>query len=94
MGARVYDPYTGTFTQPDPIQGADASNYGYANGDPVNETDLTGQAAGAVALDAGGGAETGAVLRDRSFPSATIKAARAPKSRQAVSCSPRAASRT
>jgi hypothetical protein len=43
MGARVYDPYTGTFTQPDPIQRADASNYGYADGDPVNETDLDGQ---------------------------------------------------
>jgi hypothetical protein len=43
MGARVYDPYTGTFTQPDPIPGADASHYGYANGDPVNEIDLTGE---------------------------------------------------
>jgi hypothetical protein len=42
MGARVYDPYTGTFTQPDPIAGADANSYGYANGDPVNETDLSG----------------------------------------------------
>jgi hypothetical protein len=43
MGARVYDPYTGTFTQPDPIPGADANSYGYADGDPVNETDLTGR---------------------------------------------------
>jgi uncharacterized protein RhaS with RHS repeats len=42
MGARVYDPYTGTFTQPDPIQGADANSYGYTAGDPVNETDTTG----------------------------------------------------
>jgi RHS repeat-associated protein len=43
MGARVYDPYTGTFLQPDPIPGADANNYGYTDGDPVNETDLTGE---------------------------------------------------
>jgi uncharacterized protein RhaS with RHS repeats len=42
MGARVYDPYTGTFTQPDPIQGGGANAYGYTDGDPVNETDLTG----------------------------------------------------
>jgi hypothetical protein len=60
--AGVSDPYTGTFLQTDPIPGADANAYGYTDGDPVNETDLTGQAAGAVALDAGGGAETGAVL--------------------------------
>jgi hypothetical protein len=43
MGARVYDPDTGTFLQTDPIPGADANAYGYANGDPVNETDLTGK---------------------------------------------------
>ena len=42
MGARVYDPYTGTFTQPDPIQGGGATAYGYTDGDPVNETDLSG----------------------------------------------------
>ena len=42
MGARVYDPYTGTFTQPDPIQGGGANAYGYTDGDPVNETDLSG----------------------------------------------------
>jgi uncharacterized protein RhaS with RHS repeats len=42
MGARVYDPYTGTFTQPDPIQGSGANAYGYTDGDPVNETDLSG----------------------------------------------------
>jgi hypothetical protein len=45
MGARVYNPYTGTFTQPDPIQGGGANAYGYTDGDPVNETDLTGDAA-------------------------------------------------
>jgi len=43
MGARVYDPYTGTFLQTDPIPGADANAYGYTDGDPVNETDLTGK---------------------------------------------------
>jgi hypothetical protein len=43
MGARVYDPYTGTFTQPDPVQGGGANAYGYTNGDPVNETDLDGR---------------------------------------------------
>jgi RHS repeat-associated protein len=43
MGARVYDPYTGTFTQPDPILGGGANAYGYANGDPVNHTDLSGK---------------------------------------------------
>jgi uncharacterized protein RhaS with RHS repeats len=42
MGARVYEPYTGTFTQPDPIQGGGANAYAYTNGDPVNELDLTG----------------------------------------------------
>jgi hypothetical protein len=42
MGARVYDPYTGTFLQTDPIPGADANAYGYTDGDPVNETDLSG----------------------------------------------------
>jgi hypothetical protein len=44
MGARVYDPYTGTFTQPDPIQGGGANAYGYTDGDPVNGTDLSGDA--------------------------------------------------
>jgi hypothetical protein len=43
MGARVYDPWTGTFTQPDPVKGGGANAYGYTNGDPVNETDLGGR---------------------------------------------------
>ena len=43
MGARVYNPYTGTFAEPDPIEHGGASAYGYANGDPVNNTDLTGK---------------------------------------------------
>jgi RHS repeat-associated protein len=36
MGARVYDPYTGTFTQPDPIQGGGANAYGYTDGERVS----------------------------------------------------------
>jgi hypothetical protein len=48
MGARVYDPYTGTFTQPDPIKGGGANAYGYTDGDPVNETDLSGDSASAA----------------------------------------------
>ena len=42
MGARVYDPYTGTFTQPDPIFHGSANAYGYTDGDPVSEVDLAG----------------------------------------------------
>jgi hypothetical protein len=42
MGARVYDPDTGTFLQTDPDPGADPNAYGYTAGDPVNETDLSG----------------------------------------------------
>jgi hypothetical protein len=56
MGARVYDPYTGTFLQTDPIPGADANAYGYTDGDPVNETDPTGQDAAAVGAAEGAGA--------------------------------------
>jgi hypothetical protein len=46
MGARAYNHYTGTCTQPDPIPGADANAYGYANGDPVNEPILVAIRAG------------------------------------------------
>jgi RHS repeat-associated protein len=42
MGARVYNPYTGTFLQPDPVFHGGATAYGYTNGDPVNATDLSG----------------------------------------------------
>lgn len=56
MGARVYDPYTGTFLQTDPIPGADANAYGYTDGDPINEVDLTGQDAAAVGAAEGAGA--------------------------------------
>jgi uncharacterized protein RhaS with RHS repeats len=41
MGARVYDPYTGTFLQPDPLRQG-PTPYGYTDGDPVNKVDLSG----------------------------------------------------
>jgi uncharacterized protein RhaS with RHS repeats len=43
MGARVYNPYTGTFLQTDPVQGGGPNAYGYTAGDPVNQTDLSGK---------------------------------------------------
>ncbi|MFJ6793996.1 DNRLRE domain-containing protein [Streptomyces sp. NPDC091268] len=42
MGARLYDPATGTFLQDDPVQGGGASAYGYCSADPVNCTDTAG----------------------------------------------------
>jgi RHS repeat-associated protein len=44
MGERVYNPTTGRFLQPDPVLGGSANNYDYVNGDPVNNTDIGGQA--------------------------------------------------
>lgn len=41
MGARIYNPRTGTFISPDPVRGGNATPYGYVL-DPINETDLTG----------------------------------------------------
>jgi hypothetical protein len=43
MGARVYDPYSGTFLQTD-LLSQGPTPYGYTAGDPVNETDLSGKA--------------------------------------------------
>jgi RHS repeat-associated protein len=43
MGARSYVPQLGRFLQTDPIPGGGSNPYAYTNGDPVNETDLTGQ---------------------------------------------------
>jgi RHS repeat-associated protein len=42
MGARSYVPQVGRFLQPDPMAGGSANAYAYTNGNPVNETDLTG----------------------------------------------------
>jgi RHS repeat-associated protein len=42
MGARSYVPQIGRFLQPDPIPGGSTNAYAYTNGNPVNETDLTG----------------------------------------------------
>lgn len=42
MGARLYNPATGTFTSLDPVLGGNDTNYGYPN-DPINTTDITGQ---------------------------------------------------
>jgi RHS repeat-associated protein len=43
MGARSYIPQLGRFLQPDPQPGGSADAYAYTHGNPVNETDLSGQ---------------------------------------------------
>ena len=43
MGARSYVPSLGRFLTPDPIQGGSANPYDYANQDPVNQFDLSGE---------------------------------------------------
>ncbi|MFM2024323.1 MAG: hypothetical protein RLZZ56_336 [Actinomycetota bacterium] len=45
MGARGYNPITGQFLSPDPIQGGNETPYNYPN-DPINKTDLTGEMEG------------------------------------------------
>jgi hypothetical protein len=66
MGARGYNPITGQFLSPDPIQGGNETPYNYPN-DPINMADISGHwgmlaswafgalfSAGAVALAAAG----------------------------------------
>jgi RHS repeat-associated protein len=43
MGARAYVPQIGRFEQTDPIPGGSSNPYGYTDGNPVDETDLTGE---------------------------------------------------
>jgi hypothetical protein len=59
MGARVYDPDTGTFLQTDPILHGGAGAYGYTDGDPVDETDLAGTEATCAEWSASDGKAAG-----------------------------------
>lgn len=43
MGVRSYVPELGRFLSPDPVKGGSANAYEYAAGDPVNNSDLTGE---------------------------------------------------
>ncbi len=45
MGVRSYVPALGRFLSPDPVKGGSANAYDYANQDPVNNFDFTGEAA-------------------------------------------------
>jgi RHS repeat-associated protein len=44
MGARLYDPQLGRFLQVDPVEGGSSNDYDYVSGDPVNGSDLGGNA--------------------------------------------------
>jgi RHS repeat-associated protein len=43
MGARTYVPQLGRFLQTDPVSGGSANSYSYVFGDPVGESDLSGE---------------------------------------------------
>jgi RHS repeat-associated protein len=44
MGARPYDPVLGRFLSVDPVAGGCSNSYNYGYGDPMNSSDLDGQA--------------------------------------------------
>jgi RHS repeat-associated protein len=46
MGVRLYLPTTGMFLQPDPVFGGGTTPYSFADGDPVNNSDLSGRFTG------------------------------------------------
>lgn len=43
MGVRSYVPEVGRFLSSDPVKGGSANAYDYANADPINQLDLTGE---------------------------------------------------
>jgi len=58
LRARTYSPTWGRFLQPDPIgTKADVNLYRYANGDPLNRTDPSGQCPWCLGAIVGGGLE-------------------------------------
>jgi hypothetical protein len=52
MGARLYLPAIGRFLSDDPVEAGSCNDYDYTCGDPINGSDLTGEA---LAFDDGGG---------------------------------------
>jgi RHS repeat-associated protein len=49
MGARGYNPITGQFLSPDPVQGGNETPYNYPN-DPINNLDISGLISQALAM--------------------------------------------
>lgn len=50
MGARQYDPVLGRFLEVDPVEAGSSNDYDYGNGDPINQTDLTGRSPSSTSL--------------------------------------------